>query len=46
MPFWEINQRMRFDRELARGYRLDIPAGGAIRWEAGDTKEVRLTKIK
>jgi urease subunit gamma/beta len=42
MPFWEINQRMHFDREQARGYRLDIPAGGAIRWDPGETKEVRL----
>ena len=46
MPFWEINQRMRFDRELARGYRLDIPAGGAIHWEPGETKEVRLCLLK
>ena len=46
MPFWEINQRMRFDRELARGYRLDIPAGGAIRWEPGEMKEVRLCLLK
>jgi urease subunit gamma/beta len=46
MPFWEINQRMHFDRELARGYRLDIPAGGAIRWEPGETKEVRLCLLK
>ncbi|HEX9134768.1 MAG TPA: urease subunit gamma [Ktedonobacteraceae bacterium] len=46
MPFWEINQRMHFDRELARGYRLDIPAGGATRWEPGETKEVRLCLLK
>jgi urease subunit gamma/beta len=46
MPFWEINQRMHFNRELARGYRLDIPSGGAIRWEAGETKEVRLCLLK
>jgi len=46
MPFWEINQRMHFDRELARGYRLDIPAGGAILWEPGETKEVRLCLLK
>jgi urease subunit gamma/beta len=46
MPFWEINQRMQFDRELARGYRLDIPAGGATRWEPGETKEVRLCLLK
>jgi urease subunit gamma/beta len=46
MPFWEINQRMHFDREQARGYRLDIPSGGAIRWEPGETKEVRLCLLK
>ncbi|HYX50508.1 MAG TPA: urease subunit gamma [Ktedonobacteraceae bacterium] len=46
MPFWEINQRMHFDREQARGYRLDIPSGGAVRWEAGETKEVRLCLLK
>ena len=46
MPFWEINARMQFDREQARGYRLDIPAGGAVRWEPGETKEVRLCRLK
>jgi urease subunit gamma/beta len=46
MPFWEINQRMHFDREAARGYRLDIPSGGAVRWEPGETKEVRLCLLK
>jgi urease subunit gamma/beta len=46
MPFWEINPRMQFDRTLARGYRLDIPAGGATRWEPGETKEVRLCLLK
>ena len=46
MPFWEINKRMQFDRAGARGYHLDIPAGGAIRWEPGETKEVRLCLSK
>ena len=46
MPFWEINARMQFDREQAQGYRLDIPAGGALRWEPGETKEVRLCRLK
>ena len=46
MPFWEINQRMHFDREKAKGYHLDIPAGSAIRWEPGETKEVRLCLLK
>ncbi len=46
MPFWEINKRMHFDREKARGYHLDIPSGGAVRWEPGETKEVRLCLLK
>jgi urease subunit gamma/beta len=46
MSFWEINARMQFDRERASGHHLDIPAGGAIRWEAGETKEVRLCPLK
>ena len=46
MSFWEINKRMQFDRERARGYHLDIPAGGAIRWEPGETKEVQLCLLK
>ncbi len=46
MPFWEINPRMQFDREQARGYRLDIAAGGAVRWEPGETKEVQLCRLK
>jgi len=46
MPFWQINQRMHFDREMAKGYHLDIPSGGAVRWEPGETKEVRLCLLK
>ena len=46
MPFWEINKRMQFDRERARSYHLDIPAGGAIRWEPGETNEVQLCLLK
>ncbi|HLX59378.1 MAG TPA: urease subunit gamma [Ktedonobacteraceae bacterium] len=46
MPFWEINSRMQFDREQAGGYHLDIPAGGAVRWEPGETKEVQLCRFK
>jgi urease subunit gamma/beta len=46
MPFWEINARMQFDREQAKGYHLDIPAGGGIRWEPGETREVRLCHLK
>ena len=46
MPFWEINSRMQFDRDLAQGYHLDIPAGGAVRFEPGETKEVQLCRLK
>ena len=40
--FYETNQALIFDRELTLGMRLDIPAGTAIRFEPGDTTEVRL----
>ena len=40
--FYETNQALQFDRERARGYRLDIPAGTAVRFEPGQSREVRL----
>jgi urease subunit beta len=40
--FLETNGALRFDREKARGFRLDIPAGTAVRFEPGQTREVRL----
>ena len=40
--FHEANGALQFDREAARGQRLDIPAGTAIRFEPGDSREVRL----
>ena len=40
--FYETNGALRFDREQARGRRLDIPAGSAIRFEPGQSREVRL----
>ena len=40
--FFEANKALIFDRELARGMRLDIPAGTAIRFEPGDTTDVKL----
>ena len=40
--FYETNQALIFDREITLGMRLDIPAGTAIRFEPGDTTEVRL----
>jgi urease subunit beta len=40
--FAETNAALRFDREAARGMRLDIAAGTAVRFEPGQTREVRL----
>jgi len=40
--FFEANSGLRFDRDRTRGMRLDIPAGTAVRFEPGQTREVRL----
>jgi urease subunit beta len=40
--FFETNPALMFDRAETRGYRLDIPAGTAIRFEPGQTRPVRL----
>ena len=40
--FHEANGALEFDREAARGLRLDIPAGTAIRFEPGDSRSVNL----
>ena len=40
--FFETNPALRFDRDKARGYRLDIPAGTAVRFEPGQNREVQL----
>ncbi|GAB4356185.1 MAG: urease subunit beta [Cyanophyceae cyanobacterium] len=40
--FFEANPALQFDRAAARGQRLDIPAGTAVRFEPGDEKEVTL----
>ena len=40
--FAETNPALRFDRTLARGCRLDIPAGTAVRFEPGQEREVDL----
>lgn len=40
--FAEANPALRFDREAARGRRLDIPAGTAVRFEPGQTRRVAL----
>jgi len=40
--FFETNAALAFDRDKARGFRLDIPAGTATRFEPGQTREARL----
>jgi urease subunit beta len=40
--FFEVNAALQFDRPAARGQRLDIPAGTAVRFEPGDTKTINL----
>lgn len=40
--FYEVNDALRFDRERARGYRLDVPAGLITIFEPGQTHRVRL----
>ena len=40
--FFETNRALQFDRKKARGFRLDIPAGTAVRFEPGQTRSVRL----
>ena len=43
--FFETNPALRFDRAQARGMRLDIPAGTAVRFEPGQTREVTLIAV-
>ena len=40
--FYETNPALSFDREQARGFRLDIPAGSATRFEPGQSREIHL----
>ncbi len=42
--FFEVNSALDFDRQAARGYRLDIPAGTAVRFEPGQKREVTLVR--
>jgi urease subunit beta len=43
--FFETNPALRFDRKKARGMRLDIAAGTAVRFEPGQTREVTLVAL-
>jgi urease subunit beta len=40
--FFETNPALQFDRAISRGFRLDIPAGTAVRFEPGQQREVQL----
>jgi len=40
--FYEANEALEFNREQAKGMRLDMPAGTAVRFEPGDEREVQL----
>jgi urease beta subunit len=42
---FEANPRLRFDRRRAYGMRLDVPANGSIRFEAGETRQIALVPI-
>lgn len=44
--FFETNPALVFDRDKARGMRLDIPAGTAVRFEPGQTREVTLVPYR
>ncbi len=43
--FFETNEALRFDRSAARGFRLNVPAGTAVRFEAGDIRRVELVAL-
>jgi urease subunit beta len=43
--FFEVNDALRFERAAARGYRLNIAAGTAVRFEPGQTREVELVQL-
>ncbi|MBV8087618.1 MAG: urease subunit beta [Chloroflexi bacterium] len=43
--FAEVNAALHFDRELAHGFRLDIPAGTSVRFEPGEERPVNLVSL-
>ena len=43
--FFEVNRALDFNRDAAYGMRLNIPAGTAVRFEPGDTKEIELVAL-
>jgi urease beta subunit len=45
-PFWMANARLVFDRDRARGFRLDVPAGASVRWSPGQSRDVELVALE
>jgi urease subunit beta len=43
--FYEVNEALQFDREKARGFRLNITAGTAVRFEPGQKRTVELVEL-
>jgi urease subunit beta len=43
--FYEVNEALKFERESTRGYRLNIAAGTAVRFEPGQERSVELVQI-
>lgn len=43
--FYEVNSALQFDRDRTKGFRLNIPAGTAVRFEPGDTRTVELVAL-
>lgn len=43
--FFEVNRCLQFDRASAFGFRLDIPSGSSVRFEPGETRQVRLVEL-
>jgi urease subunit gamma/beta len=43
-PFADVNPKLMFDRDAARGFRLDVPAGDSTRWRPGETLDVDLVE--
>ncbi|MDD5580454.1 MAG: urease subunit beta [Methylobacter sp.] len=43
--FYEVNSALTFDREASKGFRLDIPAGTAVRFEPGQARNVMLVSF-
>lgn len=45
-PFHLVNRKLSFDRAAARGWRLDLPAGGLLRWGPGESRTVDLVRAE